>query len=49
MRGWINLDDLAERWGAKPGEVMDGLHAHARRGVIRLAVDPDNAAGVYGV
>lgn len=47
MRGWINLDDLAARWGTDRHEIMDGLRAHARRGAIRLAVDPDNPAAVY--
>lgn len=47
MHGWADLDELAARWGAEPREVMDGLRAHARRGVIRLAVDPDNPAAVY--
>lgn len=47
MRGWIDLDDLTARWGTDPCEIMDGLRAHARRGAIRLAVDPDNPATVY--
>lgn len=47
MRGWINLDDLAAHWGVDPREVMDGLRAHACRGVIRLAVGPDNPTAVY--
>ena len=47
LRGWINLDDLAARYGMAQGEILDGLRAHAAQGVIRLAMDSTDPASVY--
>lgn len=47
LRGWINLDDLAARYGTAQDEILDGLRAHAAQGVIRLAMDPADPASVY--
>lgn len=47
LRGWINLDDLAARYGTAQNEILDGLRAHAAQGAIRLALDPANPALVY--
>lgn len=47
LRGWLDLGDLSARYGIAQGEIMAGLRDHAAKGVIRLAVDPDNPAAVY--
>lgn len=47
LRGWINLADLSARYGIAQDEILEGLRAHAARGVIRLALDPDNLSTVY--
>lgn len=47
LRGWINLADMADRYGITQAEILEGLRAHAGRGVIRLAMDQDNPSAVY--
>ncbi|TGN54890.1 hypothetical protein E4L95_15250 [Paracoccus liaowanqingii] len=47
LRGWINLADMADRYDITQTEILEGLHAHAARGVIRLAMDPENLSAVY--